>query len=85
MLGHKETLAYEPWPSHDPAILAEKEEEIVLQVMGKVRSRISVPVDIGQDALKELALQDGKVRQWTEGKKIQKIIVVPHKLVNFVV
>jgi leucyl-tRNA synthetase len=84
-LGHSATLAYEKWPVHDPAILAEKEEEIVFQVTGRVRSRALVPVDISEEDLKKQALEDEKVKQWTEGKKIRKIIVVPHRLVNIVV
>jgi len=83
-MGRKKSLAYQPWPSYDPNILVEKEEEIVLQVTGRVRSHLFVPTDISEEELKNKALQDEKVKQWVDGKKIHKIIVVPHRLVNIV-
>jgi leucyl-tRNA synthetase len=63
-----------------------KEEEIivVLQVNGKVRSRLHVSPEIEDDALKELTLQDDKVQKFIGNKPVRKIIVVPKKLVNVV-
>lgn len=84
-LGHAKTLAYEPWPVYDASYLIEHEEEVAFQVTGKVRSRAMVPVDISEEELKAKALQDEKINQWIEGKKIHKIIVIPHRLVNIVV
>lgn len=84
-LGHSKTLAYEPWPVYDDAYLIESEEEVAFQVTGRVRSRALVPVDITDEELKKKALDDEKVKQWIEGKKIHKVIVIPHRLVNIVV
>ena len=54
-LGHGSTLAYEPWPVYDPAMLRRSEVEIVAQVNGKVRSRLNVPADTPEETLEELA------------------------------
>lgn len=84
-LGHSKTLAYEAWPLYDDRYLIVHEEEVAFQVTGKVRSRAMVLVDISEEELKAKALQDEKINQWIEGKKIHKIIVIPHRLVNIVV
>ncbi|HEX7572116.1 MAG TPA: class I tRNA ligase family protein [Bacteroidota bacterium] len=84
-LGHDATLAYEPWPGYDPAMLRRSTVEIVVQVNGKVRSRLDVPADTPEKRLEELALADADVLRHTEGKKVLKVIVVKNKLVNLVV
>ena len=83
-LGHTETISYEPWPEYDEAKLVEEEIEIVLQVLGKVRAKINVPVDIDKEELEQQALNNEKIKEWIEGKTIRKVIVVPGKLVNIV-
>ncbi|MHA6252192.1 leucine--tRNA ligase [Oceanobacillus sp. CAU 1775] len=83
-LGNTSTLTYEEWPSYDEAMLVEDEIEVVLQVMGKVRSKINVPKDITKEELEKVALEDEKLQEWLEGKTIRKVIVVPGKLVNVV-
>lgn len=83
-LGHEDTITYEPWPTYDASKLVEDEVEIVIQVMGKVRSKMTVPRDISKEELEEKALADEKVKKWIDGKTIRKIIVVPGKLVNIV-
>jgi leucyl-tRNA synthetase len=84
-LGGNETLAYQPWPRYDPDLIRAEEIEVPVQVNGKVRSRLTVPADIDDDALKTRALEDPRVRAAMEGKQVRKIIVVPRKLVNIVV
>ncbi|OZU88519.1 leucine--tRNA ligase [Virgibacillus indicus] len=83
-LGHGETITYEQWPVYDETKLVEDEVEVVLQVMGKVRSKINVAKDISKDELEKCALADEKLQEWLEGKTIRKVIVVPGKLVNVV-
>lgn len=83
-LGHSSTISYENWPRYDETKLVEDEVEIVLQVMGKVRAKISVPKDISKGDLEKQALEQEKIKEWLEGKTIRKIIVVPGKLVNVV-
>ncbi len=85
ILGHGETLAYEPWPVCDESLLVESELEIPVQIQGKVRTKITVPADSDKAQMEEIALADEKVKQLLDGKKIIKTIVVPGRLVNFVV
>jgi leucyl-tRNA synthetase len=84
-LGHEDTLAYEQWPQYDPLMLRKSAVEIVVQVNGKVRSRLEVPADTPEKKLEELALADPDVLRHREGKKVVKVIVVKNKLVNLVV
>ncbi len=84
LLGHRESLAYEPWPTFDPALTRAKESEVVVQINGKVRLRLTVPAEIGKDELEKLVLADPRVRALLEGKQVRKVIVVPGKLVNIV-
>ena len=58
---------------------------IVIQVNGKVRQKITVGADIAEEDLKARSLEDDRVREWTQGKEVKKVIVVPKKLVNIVV
>ena len=83
--GHKSPLEKQKWPTFNPESAREDEVIVVLQVNGKVRSRLLVAPDIEDDTLKELSLQDDKVQKFVGGKPIRKVIVVPKKLVNVVV
>jgi leucyl-tRNA synthetase len=85
LLGHKQTLAYEPWPAFDAALTKDDVIEIPVQVKGKLRGRILVPADMGQAELEEAAKTDEKIASFLEGRQIVKTIVVPGRLVNFVV
>jgi leucyl-tRNA synthetase len=84
-LGHETSLAYEPWPAFDPSLCMDSVLEVVVQVNGKLRTRLNVPAGTGGDSLKELALQEAKVREALKGGVPKKVIVVPDKLVNVVV
>ncbi|MBI3332537.1 MAG: leucine--tRNA ligase [Candidatus Omnitrophica bacterium] len=84
-LGHREILARTPWPRHDPALLEESEITLLLQVNGKLRSRLTVPVGLGEEGLKARALADPAVRKWLDGKPPRQVIVVRGRLVNVVV
>jgi len=85
ILGNKESIFKAAWPKYDPKLLIEENVELVIQVNGKVRSKIEVPRDIPEDKLKELVLKDGKLAPWLEGKSPKKFILVPQKLINIVV
>ena len=84
ILGHAQTLAYEPWPGYDPALLKDEEIEIPVQVNGKLRARIVVPADADGPRIEAAAREDSRIAALLEGKTIRKAIVVPGKLVNFV-
>ena len=85
ILGHNETLAYDPWPTYDPALLKDDEIEVPVQVNGKLRGRIIVPADADQRRWKRPRRADEKIAALLDGKTIKKVVVVPGKLVNFVV
>ncbi len=84
-LGHADTLAYEPWPTYDESKLKAQTVEILVQVLGKPKARIQVPVDLDKDALCKAALENADVQAAIAGKTIVKSISVPGRLVNFVV
>jgi leucyl-tRNA synthetase len=80
-----EALLRARWPEYDPALAREDEVEIVIQINGKVRSRVLVPAGSAEEAIRERAMADEKVRASLNGKQVVKAIVVPGKLVNIVV
>ena len=73
------------WPTFDPSLLKSKTSLVVIQVNGKLRSKLQVSASIDEDELKSMALSDEKVVRFIEGKEIKKVIVIPQKLVNIVV
>ncbi len=85
MLGEKGSLLRAPWPQYDAELAKEDEIEIPVQINGKLRSLVVVPVDASQDTLRESALNHEKIKAAIAGKQIVKVIVVPSKLVNIVV
>jgi leucyl-tRNA synthetase len=85
-LGGTKTLAYEPWPTYDPALLKADEIEVPVQVNGKLRTKLKVPADIDAAALEAAARADERVRAALEGKTVRKVVIAPgNKLVNLVV
>jgi leucyl-tRNA synthetase len=84
-LGFGGLASQQAWPAYDEKFLVEDEIEIVLQVNGKLRDRLTVPKDAAKETLEQLAQANDKVREVTDGKAVVKIIVVPGKLVNVVV
>jgi leucyl-tRNA synthetase len=84
-LGHKDTLAYEPWPEFDPALVIDDTFELVFSVNGKVRGTKEAPIGIAEEEAISFALENEGVKRNIEGKEIIKKIYVPDKLVNIVV
>jgi leucyl-tRNA synthetase len=85
MLGEKGSLLRTPWPKYDPALAKEEEVAIPVQVNGKLRGLIVVPVDSSQEVIHERALSAEKIKTAIAGKQVVKVIVVPGKLANIVV
>ncbi|MBM7704854.1 leucine--tRNA ligase [Metabacillus iocasae] len=83
-LGYSNTLSYEAWPAFDEGKLVDDEVEIVVQINGKVRAKLSVPTEASREQLQEIAMADGDVQEYIEGKTVRKVIAVPGKLVNIV-
>jgi leucyl-tRNA synthetase len=85
MTGEQANLLKAPWPKFDPALAAEDEIEIPVQVNGKLRGKVIVPAAATDDQVKAAALADEKVMSAIAGKQVVKVIVVPKKLVNIVI
>ncbi|MFL6562421.1 MAG: leucine--tRNA ligase, partial [Bacillus sp. (in: firmicutes)] len=81
---HSETITYEAWPAYDEAKLVDEEVEIVIQVNGKVKTKLMVPTDARKESLEGIAMEDAQIKEQIEGKTIRKVITVPGKLVNIV-
>ena len=85
LLGKDRAAVDMPWPDYDPACATEEEMTVVIQINGKLRSRMTVPVDCGAEKIKADALADEKIASLIGGNKVLKVIYVPKKLVNLVV
>jgi leucyl-tRNA synthetase len=84
-LGREGMVIDAPWPSPDRAALERASLEVVVQVNGKLRGRVTVPVDADEAAVREAALADANVRRFVEGKPVRKFVYVAGKLANVVV
>ena len=84
-LGHTESLAYEKWPEYDKELIREKEIELAVQVMGKIKDRIVISAEADEEQIKQKALSCKKVIAAMAGKEPKKIIVIKSRLVNIVV
>jgi len=84
-LGRETLVAAEPWPAADPGLVRAEDVEIVVQVNGKLRARLTFPAGTPEDDLREAALADPKIRPQIGGRPVRKVIVVPDRLVNVVV
>lgn len=84
-LGSKNSIHEEKWCEYDENMAKTSSITLVVQINGKLRDKIDVPEELSQDELKEIALQSEKTKEFTQGKEIVKVIVVPKKLVNIVV
>ena len=85
ILGHSDTIAFEPWPTYDPAQLVEDVVEIVVQINGKVKAKLNISVDADKDSVIAQAKQEQNIAALIDGKTVVKEIYVPKKLVNIVV
>ena len=84
-LGHEHTIAYEKWPEYDETKIVEDEVEIPVQINGKVKATISVPVDLTEAEIKEIVHKNENISNLTKGKTIVKEIYVKNKIYNIVV
>ncbi len=84
-LGHQKAVVSESWPQVDVTALEQDTVELVIQVNGKLRSKISVSITASKDEVEAMALNDESVKRFIEDKPVRKVILVPKKLVNIVV
>ncbi|MGH7312661.1 MAG: leucine--tRNA ligase [Candidatus Rokuibacteriota bacterium] len=83
-LGHRASVFHEGWPQADPIALQRDEVTVVVQVDGKVRSRLTVAADAPEAEVERQALADAKVRPWLTSRRVERVVVVPNRLVNIV-
>ncbi len=84
MLGNKEILAFETWPEWIEKLTLDDEKEVVVQINGKVRSKMIIAAGTAKEDLEKMAFENEKIKSLTEGKNIIKVICIPDKLVNIV-
>lgn len=84
-LGHDESLTYASWPTYQEQDLLEDSVEIILQVNGKLRNKVKVPLNTSKNELEKIALADKKLKKFINDKKVVKVIAIPNKIVNIVV
>ena len=84
LLGHDDTIAYEPWPTYDESKTVLSNVKMAVQINGKVRDTIEVSKDEDDEKVKEIALSSENIKRNLEGKTIRKIIVVKNKIVSIV-
>jgi leucyl-tRNA synthetase len=83
-LGHQTAIINESWPEVDNKALEQDEVQIIVQVNGKVRAKITVSADASKASIEALGLNDENVLKFTEGNTVRKVIYIPGKLLNIV-
>jgi len=83
-LGNEGYIAVAQWPTFDPALLVADSLELPVQIMGKVRGRVTVPADASDEEVEKTATEDPVISALLEGLTVRKIIIVPNKIINIV-
>jgi leucyl-tRNA synthetase len=83
-LGHTESVFRQGWPEADPLALRKEEVTVVVQVDGKVRGRLTVDVNASEADVERRALDDARIRPWLANRQVDRVVVVPNRLVNIV-
>lgn len=84
-LGHRKSIHKEKWPKYNKKLLEEREVEFIIQINGKLRDKIKIPSDLTEEQIKKLVLEREKIKKFLEKKKIQNIIYLKNRLINFVI
>ncbi|MEC8304720.1 MAG: leucine--tRNA ligase [Planctomycetota bacterium] len=84
VLGHEETLSYEPWPEYDESLTQDQTVELPVQIKGKVRAKISVAPDASKEEMEAAAREEPRIQEMLADQQVIKVVVVPGRLVNFV-
>ncbi len=83
-IGGKGYITQEQWPTFDPSLLVADVIEMPVQIMGKVRGRISVPAGASDSEVEKIAVEDEHIKQLLENLTVQKVVVVKNKIINIV-
>jgi len=81
----QDSIFSQKWPKYDKNLIEEERITLIIQINGKVRDTIEISRDVSESQAKKFALSQSKIKKWTEGKKIEKVIFVKNKLINFVI
>ena len=84
-IGEQESVVMMSWPEFDEAALVKDEVEIVVQINGKVKEKISAANNLDKESLEKVAMESEKIQALLEGKTVVKVVAVPNKLLNIVV
>lgn len=84
VLGHKTSIVHAEWPSYDESKMQKSSVEMVVQVLSKIRAKITVPAGLSQEEVLEIAKEDVNVQKFLEGLQIRKVIFIPDKLINLI-
>ncbi|HLD28508.1 MAG TPA: leucine--tRNA ligase, partial [Patescibacteria group bacterium] len=84
-LGHKDSIAFEPWPKYDASKIQDESVEFVIQINGKVRAKIMLSPNVTEDSAVSAVKQLGSIKKYLDGQKIKKVIFVPGRLISFVI
>ncbi len=85
MIGNEGSVFNITWPKYDESALSKDEIEVIVQVNGKLRCKLSLPSNISKEEMEKIAIENEKIKEHIEGKNVVKIIAVPKKLINIVV
>jgi leucyl-tRNA synthetase len=85
MLGHKKSIHLEKWPKYNEKFLIEKDFELIIQINGKMRDKIKMPIDITQENAEKLVMKQEKIKQILNGQTPKKVIFVKNRLMNIVI
>ena len=85
MIGKEGSIFDISWPKYDETALVKDEIEVVVQINGKVRGKLSISSNVSKEEMEKIATEDEKIKSLIEGKEIVKIVAVPKKLVSIVV
>jgi len=84
-IGNKTSIHLEKWPEYDKSLIVDEEIELIVQINGKLRDKIKIKADLGEEEAKKIVLESEKVKIWIDGKKIKQVVFVKGKLMNIVV
>ncbi|MGX7109612.1 leucine--tRNA ligase [Facklamia miroungae] len=83
-LGHEESISEVKWPEYDESLIKDDVVEIVIQINGKLKARLEIPIDLEKEAMEKRALAEETIQKELQGKAVRKIIAIPNRLVNIV-
>jgi leucyl-tRNA synthetase len=83
-LGHSDSVFRAPWPAFDPAVAADEAVNVMIQVNGKIRDKVSVALDCDEETVKKEAMQSEKIKQLLAGRQVVKMIFVKNKMLSIV-